>query len=156
MFSHLLASRVALTAPNKDHPLQKKDPSALTREDCKLWQELGLEGYPAECKLVIDAASKTGVLARRKSSVSRTWAPSEGHGKRSVVGENPADVGPTHDKPMDGKSVAEIVMETKSTAELEKIAELRLRTLSRGGKVDTLTVENELKRRTSQRAEQKA
>jgi len=150
-FPHLLASKTAYASPNKDHPLQRKDPSLLTREDCKVWQELGLEGYPSECKILLEAASKTGILARRKSSVSRTWHPHDGHGSRSMASESPAEVGPTYDVAKDGKSVEDLILEQKSAAEIEKIAELKMRTLSRGGKIDTSAVEKELKRRESQK-----
>jgi len=89
--------------------------------------------------------------ARRKSSVARTWNEKDGHGKRGVVGEHPADVGATFDTAKDGKSVDEHFLEGKTAAEVEKIAELKMRTLSRGGKVDTKHVETELKRRNSQK-----
>lgn len=179
MFSHLLSTRVAHASP-KD--LAKKDPSTLTREDCKQWLEQGLDNYPPECKLILDATIKTGALARRKSSVGRTWSAKDGHGNRSVVGENPDHVGVTVDKPKDGKPLEQIVLEQKTpevcisaqsitnqyVQELEKIAHLKMRTLSRGGmchdnvqsyfshaceraskskgKVDTTLVETEIKR----------
>jgi len=56
--------KTALAAPKSSHPLQKKDVGTLTRDDCKQWQELGLEDYPAECKTLLDSASKTGLLVR--------------------------------------------------------------------------------------------
>lgn len=114
-----------------------------------------------ECIEILRATAKTGLLARRKSSVARVWNPKDGHGTRSITQENPGAVGATHDIATNTQeSIHDIYLANKTPEEREKVTVLLARSASRGGKVrghvDEKDIQREIEKQLKKRESGKA
>lgn len=125
-----------MSEPNSNNPMTtKRTDSQATRDECIVLLSSGthFEDLNERCKELLGAVSKTGILARRNSSVGRTWGPSEGHSARTSHSD--PMFGEGYDHPTDNKSVGEIFIQNKSPEAREKIRSTIARTASRGGRV---------------------
>jgi hypothetical protein len=114
----------------------KRKDSRVSRDECllQLGKGLSVAELSERCKELLGANSKIGVLARRNSSIAKTWNPNDGHNSRSY---SEVTFGSPTDAPSQGKSIGEMFLEGKSPEHAEKIRSTIARTASRGAKVRT-------------------
>jgi hypothetical protein len=135
-----------------------------TKESCELLKLniASSDELPEECKNILGYIAKTGVLARRKSSITRTWNEKDGHNSRSVVGDSSLvgyDIVNDSSKP--AESAAAIHFESLSEEGKKKTKQLLARTASQGAKIRSgvepspADVHAELQRRESKKLERK-